>query len=217
MLKLFTLGACLVLASPAYARRDRGRDGANFGAQVRMLSDSNSTETSAQDGTHSTTTAALSPFVGYSFGGILGLGLSFAGESTTVLDKVTPKESNETLEKETRITLSGTSLYTKLLFAYVMYMEAGIGVYKADVSQTSRTITGYDSFSGNSETQAYSGVGYGYHFGGGLEIPMGVGFYFNSALYWRQIKMKDVIDKNNSIDLNSKKTELQFGITHYLQ
>lgn len=208
----------LLLSSTAYAKRGDQRDGFNFGVQFRLMSDERSSDDPNGGKTTDTITSlAANPFIGYAIGGILGLGLSFTGETTTVDETKTSLDGSGTTNTLTKQTLRGVSPFVKLLFAKVMYLETGVGVYTGTTTKTSSTLAGSSSFSGNSQSTTTSGSGYGYHFGGGLEVPMGAGFFFNSAFYYRQINLTDYVDRSTSIGMGGSKTEVQFGITEYLQ
>lgn len=204
----------------AEARRDQ-RDGFNFGATVRVQNDNDSTSSADnQDGAVHTrgTSQAVNPYVGYSTG-LFNFGVATTFENRTVSTDEKLSSLPETIHRETESNLKAASIYGRLQFGGVMFMEVGAGMYaesvKVDIEQKSDTSA--KNFEGTRNSYELSGTGPGYHMSGGVELPMGNGFFLNAAYTVRIFSLRDVVDgdygKKSAFE---QRRELTFGIAHYL-
>lgn len=207
--------------------RSSARDGFNFGASLRLLDADDRTyaaTSSENDVQVKSGTNVLNPYVGYAFWGLFNLGVSVRLENGST--QVT-EQSKDGLQKTVRTkdtSAQGASLFGRFMFGQVMYLEAGGGIYheKATVSSEMTTDQGDGTFSGQKEKYDVKGMGPGYHFGMGAEIPIGsTGFFFTSAYTVRIFQLKD---SDSQIDLFTgrkrsfeQRRELMFGLANYLQ
>lgn len=206
--------AGLLIAPSAYAMNAQ-RTGVNFGTRIRVENDTNTQQTATGTDTQNHNTLAVSPFVGYVAGTYFDLGLAFTSEKATTTD--TLQSNGITSSNQEDVELKGASPFARLLFAKYMYLEIGFGVYQSTTKTCQADITGTSSFNGSSNNESHTGTGYGYHAGGGVEIPVGLGWFVTTGVYVRSVVMSEFIDRNTSNKLSNTKTELEFGITQYLQ
>ena len=163
----------------------------------------------------------MNPYLGYSFG-TFSLGLSFSTESDRRSLVETAEDGSEELIRDTEKSTRGTSLYSRFLFGKYFFFEFGAGVYKQKQkieTQIKRNIAESGSFDGEESSNVIEGVGPGYHMGGGLEVPMGGGFFFTSAY---QVRILQLRDHEGGSSLGAKRSfeqrrELLFGLAHYMR
>ena len=197
----------LILAPEAFAKKSK-RTGFNFGTTVRALDDSRMT--GDEDVTiQSQSSKAVSPYVGYAFSGYFNLGLSIFIEENTL--KWESEEGGRSLTVEDTTSIRGGMIFSRLLFGKFFFLEAGIGGAHGTVRKAT-TIVENNTLSETESTQG--GAGIGYQAGGGLEAPIGLGFYFTSAFYHRSLDLRDV---QSNQKLATSKSEFVFGLAHYLK
>jgi len=213
MKRYLILGA-LFCAPTAFAGSS-AREGFNFGALARMVSNQDSQALQAGTSTQSMSTTAVSPFVGFTLGKYINLGVSLTSENTSVTNKLTQAGRTDTTTEVHD--LKGASVFGRLLFAKYMFLEAGAGVYQGTVKVANATLVGEGSYSGSNSQETHSGTGYGLHGGGGVEIPVGLGWFVVTSMQARQVQMTEILNQKASNQLSNVKTELQFGLIQYLQ
>ena len=205
-MKLLILLLSMSFASDAFARRSK-RKGFNFGTTIRLLSDSRQiSDEKIEIKEH--TSNAVSPYIGYSFG-LINIGVSAFVESSSTVFEV--KDGSETTTIRDSTTTGGAHAFSRLLFGKFFFLEAGVGGAKITATKNSSLLS--DNIISNESFES-SGVGLSYQVGGGLEAPIGLGFFFTSGFYNRSLILKDVQNVNKS--LNSTKSEFVFGIAQYL-
>ncbi|MCX6119842.1 MAG: outer membrane beta-barrel protein [Proteobacteria bacterium] len=209
----------LVISESALARRS-SREGLNFGTSLRIMdADDRTNQTSSNDQTSRTQSAgqAFTPHIGYSFG---DLNFGLVGNIENKSQKIEEKKptTNEEVNRNSQIATKAVSLFGRFNFGKVMYMETGAGLY----SQVTDTHIEYKlagesgSFSGRSEDFKTSGVGPGYHIGGGIELAIDNGFYFTGSYIVRSFSLRDQSKSEFGEKVGSQQQrELNFGISYY--
>jgi hypothetical protein len=211
----------LLSATPAFARRSQ-RQGFNFGSTVRVLNSDDRTlpgNGSDQKTRISSSSQAVNPYLGYSFG-TFNLGLTFSAETRTTNSTETNTVTGSETTRDSEVNGKGASLFGRFLFGEIFFFEAGAGVYQEKVqvsTETKSTTTG--AFTGEREEYEVKGIGPGYHLGAGMELEMGGGFYFTSSY---QVRIVQLRDHEGGSDLGRKrsttqKREVLFGIAHYFR
>jgi hypothetical protein len=215
------VGAALLgLSSAAHARRMSNRDGFNFGTNVRLMdSDNHAGPTSTSDTTTRTinNTQSFTPYMGYAFGDF-NLGLVCNLESYEEQLEETKASTNERINRESKVGTKSASLFARFNFGKVMFMEGGFGAYSQtiDTHTEYRLVSETGTFTGRSEDQTSSGVGPGYHVGGGIELPIDNGFFFTAAYMVRSFSLRDQSSSELGTKIGSQqKRELSFGISYY--
>lgn len=211
--------ALLMQASVAEARRS-DREGLNFGTSVRLMdADNRSNATTSNDPSTRTqsTGQAFSPYVGYSFGEI-NLGLAGMIENRHDVSNENTASTNQQVTRDAQTTTKSLSLFARFNFGKVMFMEVGGGAYNqvTDVHNEYKLVGDAGSFTGKSEDYKVAGMGPGYHFGGGLELPINNGFFFSAAYMVRAYSLRDTSKSEYGSPIGSQqKRELSFGIAYY--
>ncbi len=228
--KLFLLIVFFTLTSSnAFARiRSSDREGFNFGTSVKLNVGDDRTyagATSDKNVQVKSSSQSLNPYVGYSFSGLFNVGLLVMMEDSGSKTIERSQDGSQELTRSKDTVSKGASLFTRFLFGKVMFLELGGGVYHESThyNNETRLAEADGTFNGQKEEYDVSGIGPGYHFGGGVEIPMGEGFYVSSSYL---IKVFQLRNSDNApaagLDLFGKKRayeqkrEIQFGISHYL-
>jgi len=209
------------LPSSAFARRD-SRDGFNFGTHVRFSSLDESRRANAindRETSSNVSGVGYSPYIGYATSNF-NIGLAGFSQSENISGQETNTRSGDTIDKTINTRTTGASLFARLLFGRVMYFELGAGGYSQTMSVNAeyKTAEVAGQFSGHQEAFKVTGTGPGYHLGMGLEIPMGNGFYFNSAYLLRDMQLRDNSDGSElgkQLASGSARA-LEFGFSHYL-
>lgn len=216
----FALGS----SSIAHAKR-QGRTGLNFGTNLRLLNVGDKRYAGSEtnkDISTKTHNQNVSPFVGLVFTDFLSLGLSasFEEQNSNIVEINT--ETNQKNERREDTILKSVSLYTRFLFAGVMFLEGGLGVYdrRINVNNEYNSSAGDGVFEGSRESYVSRGVGPGYHIGGGVEIPVARGFYVSSSYSNRVIVLRQI--RSSNIDFGRRRAKVQqreiaFGLSYYLQ
>ncbi|MBP9706385.1 MAG: hypothetical protein KBD78_02010 [Oligoflexales bacterium] len=217
------VGFVLGVASPAYARRDQ-RKGFNFGSSIglsNIVERGSVTDSVEFTGRNSTDSQSINPYFGYSLNGVVNVGATF----TLLNRKTEAKQSNldKSIEvvSESDAALKSGSLFARLLFGKVLYLEFGGGLYHQTSKETrseNQIQADNASYSGQRQVLNSKGVGSGYHFGAGLEIPVTIGFYITSAYNKHLYQLRDI----KGSDVGGKKSfhqrsELSFGVAYYYQ
>ena len=216
--------ALVTIALPAEARGKRSnREGFNFGTTLRLMSDDSATNAgpdSTRDTTIESSSQALNPYVGYAVDSLFNFGLVFHVQQQSTTQ--TASEADGSME-ETRTTdtdTKGASLFTRFLFGRVMFIEGGLGLYqiKTNIDSETKTATGGGNFIGKHDQYEVIGVGPGYHVGGGIELPITDGFYFNTAYMVRIFQVRDYDGTANFGGKRGRQQqrEIVFGLSHYL-
>ena len=204
--------------SIALARRS-DREGLNFGTSVRILdSDDRGQQSSVSDKNTRTKSSgqAFSPYLGYSFGALnLGLLMNIENKSETFTESNVDK--NQLLSRDAQTASKPLSLFSRFNFGKVMFFEAGLGMYNQSSTVQSETrSTDGELFAGSSSNHKSSGVGPGYHLGGGLEIPVDNGFFFSTSFMVHSYQLHDTTRSSyGSVIGSQEKRELSFGISYY--
>jgi hypothetical protein len=221
---VMSLAVCgALVATPAQARRGQ-REGFNFGTTVRILD--NDERTIAGLGSDKNTklessSQAVNPYIGYAFE-YLNIGLMASVESKASRLEEKSDDGTKTTTRTTDVDGHGASLFARFLFGNVFFFEGGVGLYKEKqkVSIETKTQQGDGGeFAGDLDEYEINGIGPGYNVGGGLELPMGAGFYFTSAY---QVRIVQLRDHDHGSELGRKrsqeqKREVLFGISHYVK
>ena len=217
------------ISSVAVARgRSSDREGFNFGTSIKMQTGDDRTYSG---GDHDksvqvkSSSQSLNPYVGYSINGLFNLGVVVMMDNIASETTEKSKDGNQELIRIKDTTSKGASLFGRFLFGKVMFLELGGGIYheKTKYENETKSLVDDGTFSGQKEEYEVTGIGPGYHFGGGVEIPMGEGFYFSTAYLIKVFQLRNSSEGNTGgLDLFGKKRaydqrrELQFGISHYL-
>ena len=211
------------ISSTIALARYEDRSGINFGTTIKILSNIDSNKASDENISNSKVnekSTAVHPYVGYAFGEFFNVGLAFSYENysseKTYLNKINAQNISLITQTQTR----SLSLYSRFMFADYFYFESGLGIYQQKLSILNEYTSnnGGGVFSGEKEEYSSTGIGLGWHFGGGIEIPITNGFYVNTNYIVRAIEIRDF--KNNS-EIGphkgvSQSQELNFGIVYYL-
>jgi hypothetical protein len=209
-------------ATPAQARR-ASREGLNFGTTVRLLD--NDERTIAGLGSDKNTkmessSQAVNPYIAYAFES-LNIGLMASVESKASRLEEQSEDGSEKTTRTTDVDGKGGSLFARFLFGNVFFFVGGVGLYqeKQKVSiETKRSVDGSEGeFTGDLDEYQVEGIGPGYHVGGGLELPMGAGFFFSTAYQVRTVQLRDHAGGSELGRKRSQqqKREVLFGISHY--
>jgi hypothetical protein len=218
ILALSGLTVSAIFPTVAYARRN-DREGLNFGSSFRVLDSDDRGEQSVVSDKNTRTKSsgqAFSPYLGYGFGAI-NLGLMLNIENKYEEFSEGNPESNQRLSRNASTAGKSVSLFSRFNFGKVMFFEAGMGLYSQtkDVHTETRSVTG-DSFAGTTSDHKSSGMGPGYHLGGGLEIPVDNGFYFSASYIIHSYQLHDTTRSSYGAVIGSQqKRELSFGISYY--
>lgn len=217
-LTISLVGAALVaLANPAYARGDR--EGFNFGATLRLMDAADRTEAGggSNDSQSSSSSQAINPHFGYAFEPV-NLGITF-GVSSEETRTVEEQEDGTETTRERKTKTEGASAYARFLFGEVFFFEGGLGLYREKTRNVTITTQPQDasSFQGTRRESNVTGVGPGYHFSGGMELPMGSSFRFTTAYRVRIVQLRDY---KGGAALGAKRSysqerEALFGISYY--
>ncbi len=204
--------------SKALARRS-DREGLNFGTSFRILdNDDRGQQSSVSDQNTRTKSSgqAFSPYLGYSFGAInLGLLMNIENKSETFTESNIDK--NQLISRDAQTSGKSLGLFSRFNFGKVMFFEAGLGMYSQSSTVQSETrSTDGELFAGSHSTHKSSGVGPGYHLGGGLEIPVDNGFFFSTSFMAHSYQLHDTTRSSyGSVIGSQEKRELSFGISYY--
>lgn len=210
-----------VVCESALARSSK-REGLNFGAGLRLAESQEGTEgtDSSFDLKRQTSSTMISPHIGFAFAEHFDLGLSVLVETSENVDSTTGTDNSSKLEKKTTTELNGTSLYYRFLFADVMFFEIAGGYYTAKSSIT-ENIKGSEtsgSYVGSENRYKLESQGFGYHFGAGIDVEVGNGFFIRGSYIGRKVLLKNLGSAGNIGKSTStiSRQEAQFGIVHFV-
>ena len=222
--KLTAVIAMMVLGADVAQARKSKRTGLNFGANLRVVTDNNRSNASDKSPVKSDVTSAINsvaPYVGFVAGRYLNIGVAALMDRTE--DTVTEfnESTGNTLFRHRSVDVKAMSLFSRFLFADVMFFEASAGVYEQNTTvfnESTSPVVGAE-FTGSREEYKVRGLGTGYSLGAGLELPIVNGFYFSSAYNMRAYQLRDY---NGNGDLGKKlsrveRKEFTFGIAHYVK
>jgi hypothetical protein len=212
--------AAFALVAPRAEARGAKREGFNFGTTVDVVSRTDRSQ--AGDGQdrnarNDSTTSGISPYVGYAFGP-LNLGLVYATDTTTTKTVEDSADGNTTTTRTSATEMRGMSLFARFLFGTYFFFEGGGGLYEQtrEVTIETKVRDGEGAFTGNEDHYSLRSVGPGYHAGGGLELPMGAGFFFTTAYQVRIVQLRDPDgDTLGRKRAQSQKREVLFGLAYY--
>jgi hypothetical protein len=217
---LALLGVTIGSLWPTHALARRSdREGLNFGTSFRILdSDDRGQQSAVSDKNTRTKSSgqAFSPYLGYSFGALnLGLLMNIENKSETFTESNV--EKNQLVSRDAKTAGKSMSLFSRFNFGKVMFFEVGLGMYNQSSTVLSETrSTDGEVFAGSSSEHKASGVGPGYHLGGGLEVPVDNGFYFSTSFMVHSYQLHDTTRSSyGSIIGSQEKRELSFGISYY--
>lgn len=210
----------LTVTANAHARRPQ-RSGFNFGTSIRLVDVGHKTTPgigSDQNTQMTSDSQAITPYVGYAFDS-LNFGLAFVAENGR--EEVVERSENgfSTTTRQSSRRTTGGNVFLRFLFGEVFFFEAAGGIYQEqlNIAHERKEQQGDGDFSGESDAYEVRGLGPGYHFGAGLELPMGGNFFFTSAYQFRMVTLRDYGDgmslgKRRSM---SEKREALFGVAYY--
>lgn len=215
---LFLLNICF----DAEARRRSKKEGFNFGATVISTDGQSAIEpnaTSDRKRSISRKVSGVAPYIGYSFG-TLGVGLRASNKTEqTDHQEVGTNNSQTKTEIKTISKLSDVSLFTRINFGKILFLEAGFGVYnqKSNISNQTTIETSSNTFEGSKEEFTLSGSGTGTHTALGFEVPVGSGFHFNGHMLVKNFEIRSDDGGPKYGDKQSRQTErdLNFGLSYY--
>lgn len=223
ILYVFIVVVVWSISSTIALARYEDRSGINFGTTIKILSNIDSNKDSDENISNSkvnSKSSAVHPYVGYAFAEFFNVGLTVGYENYFSVKTYLNKISAQKISLTTQTQIKSVSLYSRFMFADYFYFESGLGIYQQKLSIINEfTFTnGTGVFSGEKEEYSSTGIGLGWHFGGGIEIPIINGFYVNTNYIVRAIEIHDF--KNNS-EIGPRKgvsqsQELNFGIVYYL-
>ncbi len=222
--RLIIAGMMLMLGAEAAHARRSSRTGLNFGANLRIVNDSDRGAASTESATKSNvskTVNTVAPFLGFVLGDHLNIGISALTDQSQDIITEDNTESGSSMYRRRNTDVRGASIFMRFLFADVMYFEAGGGVYeqRTAILNEYKFPTNGTSFTGSQEEYVVRGIGTGYNLGAGIELPIVNGFYFASGYNMRAFQLRDYRGTN---DLGRKlsrveRREFTFGISHYLK
>lgn len=229
---MYIAGIIFIIASISSVAMARGRssdrNGFNFGTSVKMQTGDDRTFSGGDSDKNvqvKSSSQSINPYMGYSINGLINLGIVVMMDDIHSETIEKSQDGNQELIRKKDTTSKGASLFGRFLFGKVMFLELGGGVYheKTKFENETKSNTEDGAFEGQREEYDVTGIGPGYHFGGGVEIPMGGGFYFSTAYLVKVFQLRNSSDGNTGgLDLFGKKRaydqrrELQFGVSHFI-
>ena len=208
----------MVISQSSFAKDHR--EGFNFGTGLRLAGSVDTTfasDNSNKNSENSTSGQAVTPYVGYAFN-YFNLGMSFYQEKVNQTIQETSTDGQQQIKRSSSATTQGASLFGRLLFGKVMFLELGGGYYsnKVAVENEVKTLNG-GTFQGTSNSYSLNTAGLGGHYGAGLELPVINGFYFTGSYIVRIMQLRDM---SSGTELGTKKSssekhELDFGLAYY--
>lgn len=211
----------LALAGPAFGKRDR-REGFNFGLGLRAIG--SHADTTGRDGENDQIKTggvqSVTPYFGYVVAERFNIGISGIFENEETHERFKNKAGNQEVRREATSSLKGGGLFTRFLFAQMMFFEGGVGIY----DRRQKFVDEYYSrdkegqFTGERDEYTLRGIGPGYHLGVGLEVAFTNGFYFTTNYTYRAVQLRDYkgSDGIGKKRARLEKRELNFGLAHYL-
>lgn len=224
ILKLIFVSAVAIgFADPAEARRkNTKREGFNFGATIMSATGSSDlapNESSNKDRDITSSVSGFAPHVGYSFGAI-AIGLRYTSRvEETKHEEINASNRDQKSILETTVNTSNVSLFTKVNFGKILFLEAGAGFYKEQTKINNQYIVNQanQTFVGEREEYTLDGLGGGYHSALGFEVPVGNGFFFTGSMTFTSYSIKQdgkgISSGDNQASHNDK--DLNFGFSYY--
>ena len=218
------IGIFLIAPTHALAKRGGSREGFNFGTSLYMNSgtEPNIAGTNASEKkTMDYNSTRYRPFVGYSFKGVLNLGLGIESESEQRQSSILAgaKANKERYLVDETKQLAGTFLFSKILFGRYFFMDVSVGYYTRHLNKSTELEleSNSGSFSGQREKYAVKSAGPGYQYGLGLEAPISEGFHFTAAYYNRILSLTGLDPQSKVITGNVKEGNslVNLGISYY--
>ncbi len=210
---------CVIFLTQTANAKDH-REGFNFGTGLRLVGTQDSTfaaNNSEKNSQNETSGQAVTPYAAYAFQ-YFNLGMSFYQEKVSQTISETSTDGQQQIKRSSSIDTRGASLFGRLQFGKVMYLELGGGYYtnKVAVDNEVKNLTG-GSFQGSANSYSLNTAGLGAHYGAGLELPIVNGFYFTGSYIVRIMQLRDM---SGGSELGSKKSssekhELGFGLAYY--
>lgn len=213
----------LLASGPAYAKKSK-REGFNFGASFGLVDQKDKGLRADVDDDNSRTSSlssTVNPYIGYVVADFMNLGLNLSFENSRVDETIRSSVESEYIQREKTSTLKSAGLFTRFLFARVMYFEFGLGAYdrKVDLVTTYTSEQGDGQFVGQRQEYKTHGVGPGYHLGYGLELPIAYGFHFTTAYNVRIYQLRS-FDNRGEVGRKTgreNKREVVFGLSYYYE
>lgn len=214
----------LVLTDTGEARRRSKKIGFTFGANV--ISKNSQSQMDPNASAKNTITDAVdsygyAPHVGYNFGTI-GLGLRYTSkiEESIYLERDNGS-SNQDKQFKKLLEANDTSIYARINFGVILYLETGIGYYTQSTSTDNKTTTDSNQakFEGERNQFTQKGSGLGYHSAFGFEVPVGHNFFFTGCVMMINYEIKnDKKGESYKQDLGQyKNRDLNFGFSYYFK
>lgn len=222
---LIAFSCMLIMTDTADARRRSGqKTGFTFGATVLSAEGTNQispNESSNKNRTIERNLSGVAPYIGYSFGTIT-VGTRFSSKTETVKHNEVDADNNEQKSiLSTSTDSSDISLFSRLNFGEILYLEAGIGLYeqKTHIDNQNVVETSSNTFQGSKEEYKLNGVGTGHHTAIGFEVPVGSGFHFNGNVTFRNFEIRTNEGGPAFGDKQSthKERDLNFGLSYYFK
>lgn len=212
----------LSISGTSYAKRDK-RNGFNFGVSLRLLDTEDKSlagNETVKNSEIQTEVQSVRPYFGVVIFDAFNVGLSGLFENQKTQEQLVSTEDERSISRTSQSILKSYNLFSRFMFAKFMYFEGGFGLYDrtTKVENEFTSDKGDGIFVGEREEYRVRGVGFGYHLGGGLEIPVTNGFYFTANYLVRTFQLrdqsKDTIGKKRA---RVQKRELTFGLSHYVK
>ena len=222
ILTIVTITTFCFLPSIAEARKKSKKEGFNFGATI-VSSDGASTlspnESSNSNRQVSQSSSGLAPHIGYSFGTIgLGLRLTDKTENTKHEETDASNSNNQNIFQST-VNTSDLSIFTRINFGKILFLEAGFGIYNQRTQLKNHYLveTSSSTFVGEKEEYTLDGIGAGHHSAVGFEVPVGNGFYFTGSMTFRNFEVRAKEGGPALGDRQSKHLDkdLNFGFSYF--
>ena len=209
----------IILISNSAFGKDR-REGFNFGTGLRLVGSQDSTFASSNSDKNSqneTSGQAVTPYAAYAFQ-YVNLGVSFYQEKVAQTIQETSTDGQQQIKRASTSETKGASLFGRLLFGKVMYLELGGGYYanKVAVDNEVKNLSG-GTFQGTTNSYSLNTAGVGGHYGAGIELPVVNGFYFTGSYIIRIMQLRDMSGDSElgTKKSSSEKHELGFGLAYY--
>ena len=213
----------LLLSQQGYAKKSKRR-GFNFGSSFSFNSGNENGFASDDSPTQAKVTesgSSVSPYLGYVMGEHLNLGMSFSFADSSRHEIEKNDQDGRIVNRDKTSSLRSMSIFSRFLFGQVMFMEAGFGVYDQRIAVVNEYTAnqGGGAFTGQRDEYKLRGVGTGYHFGAGVEIPIDNGFYFTAAYNTQTYNLrvfKGAADLGPKLGINQRRV-ISFGLSHFLK
>ena len=212
----------VVFATPAEARKSKRR-GFNFGTSLRMVEIEQPSSVLNHDNENSRTSSefhSIKPFMGYAFGNVISIGAAAVIEEEIREGLIDGINETQKIERDVKSNFAGGSLFFKLLFGRVMFLETGVGYFQRNTNISTMHIEEYpdSSFTGTQEEKKITTAGPGYYLGGGVELPIAYGFFFTTNYRMNFYNLKPYKTEASLVKTGDEKSkEISFGLAHYFR